>query len=361
MANEEKVTQTVSEEVIEATKKAVKSQKKKTSPVTGKKIISIDGALQVKTDAQIDEDTYLDLNESVKNKKILTGMVTGVEKQGNHIVALIFMENYKVMIPAEEFIDIGDPGERDKVKYTEYLLSKRIGSEIDFIVKAIDKERGLAIASRKEAMVQKCKEMINPAKKKGQTIFYKGAVVEARVVQTIRSGIVIEAGGVETLIPSRELSYQRIQDATEAFSVGQRVIAYIEDIEETDVDTMTEERPMIPGTEIKRTEKIKDAEGNTQKVEKTYMISLKASLKKAQKNPYEVAMKRYQVHQMYLGKVSMVDENGVFVALNGNVDVLCPYPQRGERPTRGTKVSVRITLKNEEMNRIFGIICAVIK
>ena len=57
----------------------------------------------------------------------------------------------------------------------------------------------------------------------------------------------------------------------------------------------------------------------------------------------------------------MIDENGVFVALEGGVDVLCKYPDRGARPPRGTVVTVRITTKNEEMNRLFGLITHVSK
>ena len=78
-------------------------------------------------------------------------------------------------------------------------------------------------------------------------------------------------------------------------------------------------------------------------------------MKQASENPYEKALKRYSVGNRYVGTVSMVDTNGVFVALDGGVDCLCQYPKRG-RPPRGSRVTVRILGINEESNRIWGAI-----
>ena len=56
-----------------------------------------------------------------------------------------------------------------------------------------------------------------------------------------------------------------------------------------------------------------------------------------------------------MGTVSMVDTNGVFVALDGGIDCLCSYPKRG-RPPRGSRVTVRILGINHDSNRIWGAI-----
>ena len=63
----------------------------------------------------------------------------------------------------------------------------------------------------------------------------------------------------------------------------------------------------------------------------------------------------YSVDSCYVGTVSMVDVNGVFVALDGGIDCLCSYPKRG-RPPRGAQVTVRILGINHESNRIWGAI-----
>ena len=63
-------------------------------------------------------------------------------------------------------------------------LSKRLKSEIDYVVKGIDEDKEIVVASRKEAMDRKCKEFLLETDKDGNYIVYEGAVVEARVVCT---------------------------------------------------------------------------------------------------------------------------------------------------------------------------------
>lgn len=325
---------TVSDELIEETKKQIKQKKsaEKVSTDNGKRIISIDGQLKVSTDADKKKEALLSLTESQKVGKILTGHISGVEKVGRGddaiSVAVLYMDDYKIIIPAQECIDIPNPGDRDEKKYTQYVLSKRLGSEIDFIVQGINEEQEIVAASRKAAMEKKKKEFLLDKDKSGNFIVYEKAVVEARIVCTTRAGIIVEVFGVECYVPARELSYQRIQDATQEFSVGDRVLVKIVQLN----------RDLNTGE-----------------------VSMEVSVKAALPNPYEKAMKRYNVNDKYVGKVSMIDENGIFVSLEGGIDVLCKYPERGARPPRGTKVTVRITTKNEEMNRLFGLITHIAK
>ena len=141
------------------------------------------------------------------------------------------------------------------------------------------------------------------------------------MVSVVRAGIFVELFGVETFISLRELSYQRMLDATAVYQPGQRVVVKILEIHRTDRDH----------------------------------IQVVASVKQASANPYEKALQRYTVGNRYVGTVSMVDTTGVFVALDGGVDCLCSYPKRG-RPPRGARVTVRILGINHESNRIWGAI-----
>jgi ribosomal protein S1 len=290
-----------------------------------KKIISIDGELQVKTAEQKKRDTLITLNESCKSGKILTGTISGVEKLGKKgpSIAVIYMNDYKIMIPASECIDIPNPGDKDPQMYEQYLLSKRLASEIDFVVKVIEEDNEIAVASRMEAMLKKRKEFLLETDKEGNYIVNEGSIVEARIVCTTRAGIIVEIFGAECYIPCRELSYQRIQDATQDFFVGTRILVKILSID-------------------------RDEENSVVKID--------ASVKQANENPYDKALKFYNEGDKYVGTVSMTDENGVFVSLSGGIDVLCKYPDRGPRLPRGAVVTVRITVKNEEEKRLFGLI-----
>ena len=202
-----------------------------------------------------------------------------------------------------------------------YMLTKRLGAEVDYIVKGIDAAENIAVASRLEAMRAKRRQYYLATDRDGNNLIYSDICAEARVVSVIRAGVFVELFGLEVYIPLRELSYQRWLDASGHFQPGQRILVKILSVDRSDRDH----------------------------------IKVTASVKQAGENPYEKALRRYSVGNRYVGTVSMVDTNGVFVALDGGIDCLCSYPKRG-RPPRGARVTVRILGINHDSNRIWGAI-----
>ena len=139
-----------------------------------------------------------------------------------------------------------------------YNLSKRLGAEIDYIIKGIDPETSLAVASRLDAMKARRKQYYYSTDRDGNYILYAGICAEARVVSVIRAGIFVDLFGVETYIPLRELSYQRWMDASLYYQPGQRVLVKIIETDRNDREN----------------------------------IKVKASVKQAGENPYEKALKK---------------------------------------------------------------------
>ena len=90
-----------------------------------------------------------------------------------------------------------------------YLLNKRLGAEVDYIVKGIDQEHNVVAASRLEAMALKRREYYFRTDRDGNYQIYEGIRAEARVISVIRAGIFVDLFGAECYIPLRELSYQR--------------------------------------------------------------------------------------------------------------------------------------------------------
>lgn len=288
-------------------------------------VLSIDDRPTVETDADKAKNDLLDLLESQKTGHILTGTIQGVERPTDNpsrSLAVIYHGEFKVIIPAEEAVD---PPEDYRGRLPEdvlhYMLTKRLGAEVDYIVKGIDPKSGLAVASRLEAMRARRKEYYLGTDRDGNNILYSGVCAEARIVSVIRAGVFIDLFGLEIYIPLRELSYQRWMDASTHFQPGQRILVKVLDVDRSD-------RNHIKAT---------------------------ASVKQAGENPYEKALRRYSIGNRYVGTVSMVDTNGVFVALDGGIDCLCSYPKRG-RPPRGSRVTVRILGINNDSNRIWGAI-----
>ena len=289
------------------------------------RIVSIDAERSVETDTDRLRSDLLDLVESMKGRKILTDMVQGVERpspDSELSYAVIYHGAFKVIIPVQEMVE--EPEDyrgQPRGDVLHYLLNKRLGAEVDYIVKGVDQETGVAAASRLEAMARKRKEYYFRTDQDGSYQIYAGIRAEARVVSVIRAGIFIDLFSAETYIPLKELSYQRWVDAAAHYQPGQRVLVKV-----LEVDRSDRNKPHVT-----------------------------ASVKQAGENPYEKALQRYSVGSRYVGTVSLVDLNGVFVSLDGGIDCLCTHPPRG-RPPRGARVTVRILGINHESNRIWGAI-----
>ena len=288
-------------------------------------VLAIDDERTVETSEDKLRNDLLDLVESQKGKKILSGAIQGVERSAdnsNLSFAVIYHGAFKVIIPAEETVQPPeDFRDRSPADVMHYLVTKRLGAEIDYIVKGVDINSGIAAASRLEAMALKRRQYYFGTDRDGNNLIYEGISAEARVVSVIRAGVFVDLFGLEIYIPLRELSYQRWIDASAHFQAGQRVLVKILKLDRSDRNN----------------------------------IRVSASVKQAGENPYEQALKKYSPGSRYVGTVSLVDTNGVFVSLDGGIDCLCSYPKRG-RPPRGARVTVRIIGVNHETNRIWGAI-----
>ena len=263
--------------------------------------------------------------ESQKSGRILTDTIQGVEtsvETPGLSFAVLYHGEFKVIIPVTEAVNPPvDYRDQDPDEVHRYMLTKRLGAEVDYIVKGIDPTSGIAAASRLDAMRARRKEFYFGTDRDGNNLIYPDVCAEARVVSVIRAGIFVDLFGLEIYIPLKELSYQRWLDASAHFQPGQRTLVKVLEVDRSDRNN----------------------------------IKVTASVKQASENPYEKALRKYSIGNRYVGTVSMVDTNGVFVALDSGIDCLCSYPKRG-RPPRGAHVTVKILGINHETNRIWGAI-----
>ena len=286
-------------------------------------VIAIDERLIAQTDEEKLRDNLIDLVESLKSNVLLSGTVQGVEQSPNnpYSLAVIYHGEFKILIPANEFMEEpDDTHDQPKETVLNYMMTRRMGAEVDYVIKGIDANARIAAASRLEAMRIKRRQYYFATDRDGNNIIHSGINAEARVVSVIRAGIFVDLFGLETYIPLKELSYQRLLDAASQFQTGQRILVKILEVER-----------------------------------KNHDVRVWASVKQATENPYEKALRKYSIGNKYVGTVSLVDTNGVFVALDGGIDCLCAYPKRG-RPPRGARATVRIIGINYEANRIWGAI-----
>ena len=293
-----------------------------TIPIPNMNILSIDDELGVQTEFEKAKDKFLDLIESLKTGRYLTDTIQGVEKHSGlgEPRAIIFHGDYKVVIMASMIVNLPrNLRDQEPNDIYHYLLTKRIGAEIDYVVKGIDQNTGLAVASRKEAMNTKRRHYYLNLTREGTYRIYEGVVCEARVTSVIPDGIFVEIFGIDVYIPLRELSYLRLSDAMGYFEPGDRVLVKITSLDRSD-------------------------ENN---------IRISASVKQVAANPIAKALEKVEVESNYAGTVSMADENGIFVKLDIGADCRCPYPHR-TRPPKGARVIVKIAGVDKERQFIWG-------
>ena len=285
------------------------------------RVVTIDRQRSVETEADRQMSDLLDLLESLRSKKIMTGKIEGVENSAGGIPSAVLKHGgFKIIIPCFECVNPpADFRDQEPNSVYQYVLNKHLGAEIEFVVKGIDQESEVVVASRKEAMAIRRRQFYFGQDKDGNNILYEGAIAEARVVSVIRPGIFVEVFGVQCYIPSNELSYQRLLDASAHYQNGMRILVKILKLDRTDPKN----------------------------------VKITVSVKQTKKNPYETVFERYCVGNHYIGTVTMVDINGIFVALDGGIDCLCPFPIRG-RPLIGARVTVRLSHISEESHRVRG-------
>lgn len=285
------------------------------------RILSIDGRRTVATEADKAKNDLLDLMESLRSKRILTGKIQGVEgNPDSEPRAVVYRGEFKILIPASMCIerptDFRDMKPNEVLKYQ---ITKRLGAEIEYIVKGVDPESGVVVASRMEAMEIRRRQFYFGKDRDGNNLLYEGCIAEARIICVIRTGAFIELFGLETFVPLNELGYQRMMDAMRHFAPGQRILVKVVRLDRSDP------------------EKIK--------------ISLSA--KQVSTNPYEKVMQKHSVGNHYVGTVSVIHLGGIWVSLDSGLDCLCNFPVQG-RPHPGARVTVKLLNINEETGKLFG-------
>lgn len=96
------------------------------------------------------------LSGALHTRKILTGVVSGIEPQENgNIFCAIDFEGIRVLIPGNEmFMDSWPEGTSPPIRY-QIRLNRILGATIDFMLAGVDFVNRAAVGSRRAALLQR--------------------------------------------------------------------------------------------------------------------------------------------------------------------------------------------------------------
>lgn len=207
------------------------------------------------------------------------------------------------------------------------ILMVRLGSEIDFVVKGHDNKSRSAVGSRKDAMLRKRQSFYLDKNELGEPMIYEGRVVQARVVAVSEKIIRVEVFGVECAIVARGLSRAWMGDATEKYSVGDRILVRVLKISGTTVED----------------------------------LSITADVRSVSSGTNQDNLKKCVVQGRYAGRVTDIRGGVVFIRLNNGVNAIAHSCYDRRTPGKRDDVSFSVTRLDPEQGVAVGIITRIIK
>jgi small subunit ribosomal protein S1 len=270
------------------------------------------------------DDIWVDIYAAYQNDTILDGHITGIEEhqiggEAQKALALVVIfDTVKGLIPQQESGIHRYPKEEDGtpklvLNKTERAIVrsqmiKLVGMLEPVKITAIHREDDIVILSRKDALSH-LSEITWPQ-------LAEDKIVTAKVQGVGKRRVFLNIGGIHVIMPSEELTWGFINNAHLLVSLGQEIEVKIVEI---DQETQT----------------------------------LKVSHRETLPNPWPECTKRYKKGNHYMGKVTAVIEQAVFVNLEPGVDVYCKH-LAFERFYPGDNAVVRITGINNDTRRIWG-------
>ncbi len=322
-------TEDISEEPLPLSD-AVKPQRAKTKESP---ILTIEIKDDVETEEDLAEKAWHEIHNSYRTRRILTGMLGGVEQLDNgKTVAVVDYKGYRIIIPLKE-MSVNFPNNatgneyRDLIIRHHKLVSNMLGADIDFIVKGVDEASRSVVASRRDAMLKKRQTFYMDIDSGGTYQIYDGRIVQARVIAVAEKAIRIEAFGVECSIMARDLSWDWIGDAHERFSVGDEILVRIQSVNRESLET----------------------------------LSIKADVKTTSENNKRTNLGMCRVQSKYAGKVTDINKGVVFIRLSNGVNAIAHSCYDRRTPGKKDDVSFAVTHIDEERGVAVGIITRIIK
>jgi len=241
-----------------------------------------DGNLVLSVSQARQSEDWRNAEKLMENDEIWEGVVTEANRGG----LIVPFGNLRGFVPASHVVGLARGLNEDDRKGQ---MSSLVGARVTLKVIEVNWKRRRLVFSQRDAQRERRearKEVLLDKLQEGE--------VRKGVVSGLRDfGAFVDLGGADGLIHISELAWHRVKHPREVLNVGDEVTVYVLRLDE----------------EGKR-------------------IGL--SLKRLQKNPWEVVEEIYHVGQLVEGKVSRVAQFGAFVSLDPGIEALLHVSQMSE-------------------------------
>lgn len=309
-----------------------RTPRRRRSPAATRSVLAIDDEVQVQSVEEKEAYLWMELRNSLRSKRILTGTMGGVERTaGGTPIAVVYYKDMRIVIPASAmFLNLNEHGGSDQRdmnnRYTQ-ILTRMLGAEIDFVVSGLDRRGGSVVASRSTAMLRKQQHYFVSSGRAGTPRVSEGQIVEARVISVGEKNMRVEVFGAEATVLARDLAWEWVDDCADYYQIGDHVLVKILRVDR----------------------------------DESHNLRINVSVREAIPNPAQENIKKCVVQGKYIGKVTGVDSRAIYVRLNVGVNAIAIAVHDRKTPCRKDDVSFVITRIDEEAGLAIGIITRVIK
>ncbi len=297
------------------------------------RVLTIEARDEVQTDDDREAAIWHEIQNADWTRRILTGTLDGVEQTESGLtLAVVSYKGFRVAIPIKEMLLYPGklptgPEYLDTMDRLRRILMTRLGSEIDFVVKGHDNKSRSAVGSRKDAMYRKRQSFYLDKDELGEPMIYEGRVVQARVVAVAEKIIRVEVFGVECAIVARGLSRSWVGDATEKYSVGDRILVRVLKISGSTAED----------------------------------LAITVDVRSVFKDGDQDNLKKCVPQGRYAGRVTDVRGGMAFIRLNNGVNAIAHSCYDRRTPGKRDDVSFSVTRLDPEQGVAIGIITRIIK
>lgn len=292
-------------------------------------VLTIDASGAYETEEDKVELLWHELQNAYRSKRILSGVLSGVEETNSGSIAVVYYKGQRMIIPVSEMeLNLSEQNGYGEMKGRQVrILNNMVGCEIDFILIALDDTARSVVASRRLAMLAKRRKFYFP-NENGSVQITEGRVVQARVIAVAEKVVRLEVFGAECAVPARDIAWEWVGDAREKYHVGDRVMAVVTSIE-SDADTMN--------------------------------VKITADMKRLMKNEVLEKLKECKVQGRYSGRITDIHKGVIFVRLSNGVNAIAHSCNDYRLPGKNDDISFVVNRLDQENGVAVGIITRIIR